>query len=259
MTDQLVKEETEEEIKVREAKETKEAKAKVKADKKAAKLKLEADEKEKLKKEIRAEMKAEADLKEKLRLELEAEELLKNKEENKTLEEELGSAVKTAKQLGVTKNKVRVFDDEDMVPVISIATGGTDAKNPNKPFDNTHFEKLGDVQSIRFGTLSWLRANKKDCFKSMLYILDEEVIKELGLQKTYDGFGKIEDIIKILDAPLKTVINFVDNASKEVKNIVGQILIDKIQRKESIDYFKVKAVSEKLELDIDMERVSKDQ
>jgi len=161
--------------------------------------------------------------------------------------------LKQAKERGITKAKKRVFDDEDMIPVASFASGTTQLKNSVAPYDRTVWEGFGTVEDVRYGTLDSLRKMKPDAFKKMLYVLDIDVVKALNLGKIYEKIGSLEDIVKVLDKPLAEVIRYIDGANAEVKVVLCEILANKLERKEDINFFTVKAIAEKLGMELNLD------
>jgi len=170
-----------------------------------------------------------------------------------TVESKLEDKIAKAKIVGVSKGGRKVFDEEDMVQVASIATGRVTLKNPEKPYDVTEFERFFTIEPVRYGTLSNLRKKGTETFSKLLYILDDEVSKTLGLTKIYNDMGKIEDIIGILEGDTDDIIKFIDTANKATKTIITQILFSKIENKEKLDYFKTKILSEKLGIELNLD------
>ena len=90
-----------------------------------------------------------------------------------TVESKLEDKIAKAKTAGVSKGGRKVFDEEDMVQVASIATGRVTLKNPEKPYDVTEFERFFTIEPVRYGTLSNLRKKGTETFSNLLYILDD--------------------------------------------------------------------------------------
>jgi len=167
----------------------------------------------------------------------------------KSITENITEKVTKAKTDGVTKVVKKVFDDEDLVPVATFVGGLTRFTNPIAPFERYVWGKFGDIEQVRFGALKGLKQRRSSAFKEMLYVLDDSVIQELGLQHTYSKIGKLEDLVNILDKDLSESIAYIENASKEIKSVLIEIMTNKLERKEPIDVFKLKALGEKLEMD----------
>jgi hypothetical protein len=157
------------------------------------------------------------------------------------------------KEVKTAKKEAKQFDDEDMVLVASIKSGRTYLRNNEKPYDEYIFEKFGDVQEVRYGRLDTLRRKLgEDPFKTMLYVLDEDVVKQLRLGKIYENIGKLADLEKAFYLKADEFIRFVDNCPEQTREILREILSDKLERKEDINVFNLQIWAEKLKMDFDI-------
>ena len=187
------------------------------------------------------------------KIEKENVEIAESTENKKEYTESLKDTLDKAKERGVQKVKKKKFDDEDLVPVASFASGMTILTNSIAPYDETIWNNFGDVEDVRYGTLDYIKKRHKDAFSKMLYVLDEEAVEALGLVKVYEKVGRLEYIIDIFDKPLEEIINFIDKSSKERRVVLTEVLNNKIQNKEDINIFKFKAVAEKLGMEINLD------
>lgn len=174
-------------------------------------------------------------------------------ENKKEYSESLKETLDEAKERGVQKAKKVKFDDEDLVPVASFASGQTRVLLKTPPYDEIIWEKFGDVEDVRYGTLDYLKKRYKDVFSKMLYVLDEEAVEALNLGKVYEKVGKLEYIIDIFEKPLEEIINFIDKSSKERSIVLKEILNNKLQNKEDISHFKLKAIAQKLGMELNLD------
>jgi len=170
-----------------------------------------------------------------------------------TTEEKLMNKIEIAKSTGTIKTTQKTFDDDDMVQVASMQSGTTIVINEEKPFDVTEFNKFLAVEPVRYGTLVSRKKKGTKIFEEMLYILDEDAIRELGLEKVYEKMGKLEDVVELLNGDVNDILKFIDGASKATIGIVTQILFSKIKNKEKLDYFKTKMIAEKLGIELDFD------
>ena len=171
-----------------------------------------------------------------------------------SLTEKVESNIATVKETGTLKKAVRKIDDETMVAVASFKGGKTQFRNEAEPYDFYVWEQFGDVQDVRYGSLRDLRRRSgEEPFKKMLYVLDEEAITELGLAKVYAEIGSLEEMISIFDQPLQVILKFVDNASPQVKEVLRQIMYNKLERKEAVDLFTAKTLAEKLNIELNLD------
>ena len=174
-------------------------------------------------------------------------------ENKKEYSESLKDTFDQAKERGVQKAKKRKFDDEDLVPVASFASGETRLLNKKPPYEETYWEKFGDVEDVRYGTLSYLKNKHKDAFATMLYVLDEEAVEALGLNKVYDKVGKLEYIVDIFEKSLEEIIAFIDKSGEERKIVLREILNNKLQSGAEISYTKMKGIAEKLGMELNLD------
>lgn len=173
--------------------------------------------------------------------------------EELSMAERFKQSISEGKDRGVKKAKKVVFDADDMVPVASFASGLTKLTNDQAPYDQTIWDGFGSIEDVRYGTLDYIRKRKPDAFKAMLYVLDEDVIKSLSLTPIYKKIGKLEEIIDIFNQPLDRVLTFIDKSNKEVKNVLKEILTNKLERKEDISLFTAKAIAEKLGMELNLD------
>jgi hypothetical protein len=148
------------------------------------------------------------------------------------------------------KKATNTIDDEDFVAVASFASGMTQIINPEKPYDEYYFDGFGSIEEVRFGTLKQIRRKGDTAFRTMIRVLDETACQELGLTKMYDEIGKLEDLITVFDKPTHEVVAFIDKSSKQVKEVLREILFNKLERKENINYFSLKILAEKLDINL---------
>ena len=169
-----------------------------------------------------------------------------------SLVEKIESNIEIAKATTV-KKVVRELDDEDMVLVASIASGMTQLRNSEKPFDEYYWNGFGSIEEVRYGTLVQFRKKSDEMFKTMLYVMDEQAIKELRLEKAYEHIGSLENLVKLFDKPAQEIVRFIDASTPELKRVLSQILFNKLERKEPIDYFVLKVLAEKLDIELSVD------
>lgn len=166
------------------------------------------------------------------------------------IESQIEKKIEEVKSAKVEK---KTYSDEDMVLVASIKSGKTYLRNDEKPYDEYVFEKFGDVVEVRFGRLDLLRRKSgEEPFKDMLYVLDAEAVAQLKLGKIYSNIGNLVDLEKLFFLPADEFIRFVNNCPETTKQILREILSDKLERKEDINVFNLQIWAEKLELDFDI-------
>ena len=82
--------------------------------------------------------------------------------------------------------------DEDEIDIIALDSNVT---YWDKATDETYeWHEVGDIISLPFGTIKNMWRNHKDYFRNfLLKPLDERVISKLGLTKTYEKYGFLND------------------------------------------------------------------
>jgi hypothetical protein len=144
------------------------------------------------------------------------------------------------------------LEEDDMVLVASYASGLTKLTNNDKPFDEYIWERFGEVQEVRYGTLEQKkRKNGNDLFTKFVYVLDEQAVKQLGLEKVYSELKPPAELEKIINMSLEHSIKFVEGANDNMRLALREILINKVQNKENINAFNLIALAEKLDIQLD--------
>lgn len=186
----------------------------------------------------------EAKTTEKLQLDTQNEEIVENKIE-------VTPTVKKASE-EPKKAEAKKLEDEDMVVVASYLSGRNQLTNNDKPFDSYVWLKFGATEEVRFGTLVQLRKKVGiTVFTEALYILNEQAVKQLGLEKVYSELKPPKELKKVFELSLEDGLKFIENSSKELKLVLREILIDKLQNKENINFFNLRAYAEKLNIELD--------
>jgi hypothetical protein len=155
---------------------------------------------------------------------------------------------KVEKAKKVEKVEPRVFDDDDLITVFSYFNGTLHLTSRDvNEYDNYVFEGFMDEQEVRYGFLRSLKRTKNKALSiPRIYIADDEAIESLKLTKLYDGLFNPKDLEKIFNKPLDEIVNIVDKADRNVKGVLRDIALAKIQNKELNNYSVIKVLSEKL-------------
>ena len=113
----------------------------------------------------------------------------------KTVETPVEKEKKEKEDKPVTKPveiKQNELTDEDEIDIIALDSNVT---YWDKATDETYeWHEVGDIISLPFGTIKNMWRNHKDYFRNfLLKPLDERVIGKLGLTKTYEKYGFLND------------------------------------------------------------------
>jgi len=141
------------------------------------------------------------------------------------------------------------YSDEDFIDVFCLRGGRVNYDNSEKPYDAYTWEGFGSYQPVRFGTMMQARRRGTELFK-ILYIPCPHAQKQLNIVKEYESFGVLADYEKLFDQPIGDIMKFIDKCDNDSKTVVSEILF---REKDKLSFAKVKAVSEKLGLSIDID------
>jgi len=173
-------------------------------------------------------------------------------EETKDEKMDIVQKIEQAQETKVLKTSKRIFDDEDMIPVASLKAGRVIFNNPHPPYDYIVWENFFDVEYVRYGTLSQIKRKGGQPFKTSLYVVDKDVQKALNIERFYKGLGNLNEIANILELDLNRALEIIEKSDEKTKNIIREVLSNKIANKEKIDFFKLKAIAEKINMELNL-------
>ncbi len=148
----------------------------------------------------------------------------------------------------VEVKKPVVFDDDDLVTVFNYFNGTLNlrSKDPTE-YDEYVFEGFMDEQDVRYGFLrSLVRTKSKALTIPRIYIGDEDVIKSLKLDRVYKNLFNPKDLDELFKKPVEDLTNIIDKADRNMKSVLRDIALAKIQNKQLNNYSAIKILSEKL-------------
>ena len=175
-------------------------------------------------------------------LERELEELKKKLE---TLMSEKVSAVEKNNDI---KDENEVFPEIPMnkpIKVMSLYTGGLNLKKYDNDKTPVRFNRFGEVQPILYMDLIKIISHQRKIFEEgYCVILDDEVIKVHYLEKDMEKILDKNTIEKILDYENEKIRDLFVGTTKQIKQTIIDLIIDKIVKKEYVDRNKVALISE---------------
>jgi hypothetical protein len=59
-------------------------------------------------------------------------------------------------------------------------------------------------------------------------------------------------LTKLFDKPLREVITFLDSCGENTKQVLREVLSNKLERKEPIDFYNLKTIAEKLDFELSL-------
>lgn len=175
-------------------------------------------------------------------LERELEELKKKLE---TLMSEKVSAVEKNNDI---KDENEVFPEIPMnkpIKVMSLYTGGLNLKKYDNDKTPVRFNRFGEVQPILYMDLIKIISHQRKFFEEgYCVILDDEVIKVHYLEKDMEKILNKNTIEKILDYENEKIRDLFVGTTKQIRQTIIDLIIDKIVKKEYVDRNKVALISE---------------
>jgi len=175
-------------------------------------------------------------------LERELEELKKKLE---TLMSEKVSAVEKNNDI---KDENEVFPEIPMnkpIKVMSLYTGGLNLKKYDNDKTPVRFNRFGEVQPILYMDLIKIISHQRKFFEEgYCVILDDEVIKVHYLEKDMEKILDKNTIEKILDYENEKIRDLFVGTTKQIRQTIIDLIIDKIIKKEYVDRNKVALISE---------------
>jgi len=175
-------------------------------------------------------------------LERELEELKKKLE---TLMSEKVSAVEKNNDI---KDENEVFPEIPMnkpIKVMSLYTGGLNLKKYDSGKTPVRFNRFGEVQPILYMDLIKIISHQRKFFEEgYCVILDDEVIKVHYLEKDMEKILDKNTIEKVLDYENEKIRDLFVGTTKQIRQTIIDLIIDKIIKKEYVDRNKVALISE---------------
>lgn len=114
------------------------------------------------------------------------------------------------------------------------------------------FTKFGETKPIPFEHLNdIINACRRFFTEGFAYILDEEIIVMNGLQEYYDNNLVSKEIIEsILELPNNEIDNILQKVSQQQKEVICNLIIEKILNKEEVNSGKIDVVNRILQIDL---------
>lgn len=176
---------------------------------------------------------------------------------NKELEKELArmkkmvQKLKTEKQTSITEgNKA----EEDILPeipmnkpikVMSLYTGGLNLKRYEDDKTPIRFNMYGETQPILYMDLLKIISHQRKFFEEgYCIVLDKNVIKAHYLEKHMSKILDKKTIDNLLDYDDEKIKDLFNGTTKQIKETIVDLIVDKIIKKEYVDRNKVALISE---------------
>jgi len=176
---------------------------------------------------------------------------------NKELEKELArmkkmvQKLKTEKQTSIAENNKA---EEDILPeipmnkpikVMSLYTGGLNLKRYEDDKTPIRFNMYGETQPILYMDLLKIISHQRKFFEEgYCIVLDKNVIKAHYLEKHMSKILDKKTIDNLLDYDDEKIKDLFNGTTKQIKETIVDLIVDKIIKKEYVDRNKVALISE---------------
>jgi len=177
---------------------------------------------------------------------------------NKELEKELEKMKEMLQKLMTEKEnklnqeikqeEVEVFPEIPMhkpIKVMSLYTGGLNLKRYNDDETPFRFNFFGETQPILYGDLVRIISHQRKFFEEgYCVILDNDVIKVHYLEKFMKKILDKKTIDRILEYDDDKIRDLYNGTTKQLKQTIVDLIVDKIVKNEYVDRNKVAVISE---------------
>lgn len=176
---------------------------------------------------------------------------------NKELEKELARMKEmlqkliTEKQMSIAENNKA---EEDILPeipmnkpikVMSLYTGGLNLKRYEDDKTPIRFNMYGETQPILYMDLLKIISHQRKFFEEgYCIVLDKNVIKAHYLEKHMSKILDKKTIDNLLDYDDEKIKDLFNGTTKQIKETIVDLIVDKIIKKEYVDRNKVALISE---------------
>jgi hypothetical protein len=177
------------------------------------------------------------------------EELEKELEKMKEMLQKLMTEKKVdTRQNSEIKEEVEVFPEIPMhkpIKVMSLYTGGLNLKKYNDDKTPFRFNFFGETQPILYGDLVKIISHQRKFFEEgYCVVLDNDVIKVHYLEKFMKKILDKKTIDKLLEYDDEKIKDLFNGTTKQLKQTIVDLIVDKIVKKEYVDRNKVAVISE---------------
>lgn len=176
------------------------------------------------------------------------EELEKELEKMKEMLQKLMTEKENKLNQEIKQEEVEVFPEIPMhkpIKVMSLYTGGLNLKKYNDDKTPFRFNFFGETQPILYGDLVKIISHQRKFFEEgYCVILDNDVIKVHYLEKFMEKILDKKTIDKLLEYDDEKIKDLYNGTTKQLKQSIVDLIVDKIVKKEYVDRNKVAVISE---------------
>lgn len=166
----------------------------------------------------------------------------------KKLESLLTEKVTTIQADSINNYEDDVFPEIPMhkpIKVMSLYTGGLNLKQYEDDKTPFRFNFFGETQPILYGDLVKIISHQRKFFEEgYCVVLDNDVIKVHYLEKFMKKILDKKTIDKLLEYDDEKIKDLYNGTTKQLKQTIVDLIVDKIVKKEYVDRNKVAVISE---------------
>lgn len=148
----------------------------------------------------------------------------------------------------IKQEEVEVFPEIPMhkpIKVMSLYAGGLNLKKYNDDKTPFRFNFFGETQPILYGDLVKIISHQRKFFEEgYCVVLDNDVIKVHYLEKFMKKILDKKTIDKLLEYDDEKIKDLYNGTTKQLKQTIVDLIVDKIVKKEYVDRNKVAVISE---------------
>lgn len=143
--------------------------------------------------------------------------------------------------------RVKIDDDEE----IDVQSFDSNVTYWDKATDETYFwEEVGEVISMPYGVIKNMWRNHKTYFRNfLLKPLDDRVVKELGLVKTYEKYEFLMDGSKYTKNNLDTIVTTINGGTNGFKSAIFNNIKNMIIGGDITDIYVIKQLGNAFDID----------
>ena len=143
--------------------------------------------------------------------------------------------------------KVKIEDDEE----IEVQSFDSNVTYWDKATDETYFwEEVGEVISMPYSVIKNMWRNHKTYFRNfLLKPLDDRVVKELGLVKTYEKYDFLMDGSQYTKANLDSIITAINGGTNGFKSAIFNNIKNMIINGDVTDVYVIKQLGNAFDID----------
>ena len=144
-------------------------------------------------------------------------------------------------------DRVKIDDDEE----IDVQSFDSNVTYWDKATDETYFwEEVGEVISMPYSVIKNMWRNHKTYFRNfLLKPLDDRVVKELGLVKTYEKYEFLMDGSKYTKSNLDTIVTTINGGTNGFKSAIFNNIKNMIIGGDITDIYVIKQLGNAFDID----------